>query len=201
MNIKLNASRLHRRAAPILYLPLLVTSVTGVVYRVGRNRFGLSEEVGTWMLRLHDGRALSDRLAPLYVLCVGIGLITLLATGISLFIQRRKRPQSTASSPKLSFRTLPRRLHSLLSPVLFLPLLVSAVTGIVYQVGKAWLGLDDKYVKVFLRIHEGQYLSPKLHLVYISLIGLGLIALLLTGLPMLGIWRTRAVSPSVENNE
>lgn len=197
MNIKLNSSRLHRRAAPILCLPLLVTSVTGLVYRVGKNRFGLSDEVGTWMLRLHDGRLLSDRLAPLYVLLTGMGLIVLLATGISLFIQRSKRPQPLHPM-KMSLRLW----HRVLSPILFLPLLVSALTGIVYRVGKAWLGLEDKNVKVFLRIHEGQYLSPKLHLVYVSLVGIGLVALLATGVPMLSIFRKpRSVSNSIEKNE
>ncbi len=195
MNIKLNSSRLHRRAAPILCLPLLVTSVTGLIYRVGKNRFGLSDEVGTWMLRLHDGRMLSDRLAPLYVLLTGMGLIVLLATGISLFIQRSKRPKPSVHPMKMSLRLW----HRLLSPILFLPLLVSALTGIVYRVGTAWLGLEDENVKVFLRIHEGQYLSPKLHLIYISLVGIGLVALLATGVPMLSIFRKpRSVSNSVK---
>lgn len=198
MNIKLNSSRLHRRVAPILCLPLLVTSVTGLVYRIGKNRFGLSDEVGTWMLRLHDGRMLSDRLAPLYVLLTGMGLIVLLATGISLFIQRSKRPKPSVQPMKMSFRWW----HRVLSPILFLPLLVSALTGIVYRVGKAWLGLGDENVKIFLRIHEGQYLSPKLHLVYVSLVGIGLVALLATGIPMLGIFRKpQSVSNSIKKNE
>ncbi len=195
MTIKINASRLHRRAAPILCLPLLVASVTGLIYRIGKNRFGLSDDAGNWMLRLHDGRVLSDRLAPLYVLLMGIGLITLLVTGISLFIRRRRRPQSAASPLRMSFRAV----HKLLSPILFLPLLISVLTGITYRVGKAWLGLEDKYVKVFLKIHEGSYLSPKLHLAYVSLVGVGLLALLITGIPMLGIFRNaRAVGPTAE---
>ncbi|MGB3291837.1 MAG: PepSY domain-containing protein [Phormidesmis sp.] len=198
MTIKFNPSRLHRRAAPILCLPLLITSVTGLIYRIGKNRFGLSDEAGTWMLRLHDGRVLSDRLAPLYVLLTGVGLVTLLVTGIRLFIQRSRRPRSAASPTGLSFRTL----HKLLSPILFLPLLISALTGIIYRVGKAWLGLEDKYVKVFLRIHEGSYLSPKLHLAYVSLIGIGLVALLVTGVPMLGLFgNARAAGPTAKNNE
>lgn len=194
MTIKFNASRLHRRVAPILCLPLLITSVTGLIYRIGKNRFGLSDDAGTWMLRLHDGRVLSDRLAPLYVLCMGVGLITLLVTGISLFIRRSRGNRSAASSLRMSFRVF----HRSLSPILFLPLLISALTGIAYRVGQAWLGLEDKYVKVFLKIHEGAYLSPKLHLAYVSLVGIGLVALLVTGIPMLGLFRNASAGPSVE---
>lgn len=198
MAIKFNASRLHRRAAPLLCLPLLITSVTGLIYRIGKNKFGLSDDAGTWVLRLHDGRVLSDRLAPLYVLLMGVGLITLLVTGINLFIRRSRRPRPAARSLKMSCRTL----HKSLSPILFLPLLISALSGIIYRIGKAWLGLEDKYVKVFLKIHEGSYLSPNLHLAYVSLVGIGLVALLVTGIPMLSLFQNaRAVNPSVENNE
>ncbi len=39
----MNWRKLHRFIAPILLLPILLTTITGVAYRVGRSWFGMSK--------------------------------------------------------------------------------------------------------------------------------------------------------------
>ncbi len=80
-------------------------------------------------------------------------------------------------------------LHSFLAPVFCLPLLVSALTGITYRLGKAWFGLSGEQAKFFLNIHQGTYLGSSGRVVYILLVGLGLLALLTTGIQMTGVFR------------
>ncbi|WP_414625261.1 peptidase [Calothrix sp. CCY 0018] len=82
-------------------------------------------------------------------------------------------------------------LHSLLAPVFFLPLFVSVSTGIIYRLGKAWFGLSAQQAQFFMSIHQGSYLGSSLQAIYILLIGLGLLIMLVTGIQMTGIFRSR----------
>jgi hypothetical protein len=84
-----------------------------------------------------------------------------------------------------------RRIHALFAPIFFLPVAVSAVTGIVYALGLSWFGMSQKQASLFLRIHQGSYLGPTLKAFYVLLVGLGLIVLLVTGIQMSGILRSR----------
>jgi hypothetical protein len=49
-----------------------------------------------------------------------------------------------------------RRLDRKLAPFTFLPLLLSALTGIAYRVGNNWFDLSDRWGDIFLSIHEEQ---------------------------------------------
>ncbi len=40
--------KLHRIVAPIVFLPLFMTVITGVAYRLGRNWFGFVKRAGTY---------------------------------------------------------------------------------------------------------------------------------------------------------
>lgn len=82
----------HRRLAPIIFLPLLLTVTTGVVYRVANSWFDAPEEVGTILLYLHQGTFLGYELRVVYVILNGLGAIAMLFTGIYmtyLFSSRR----------------------------------------------------------------------------------------------------------------
>lgn len=80
----MNPRKLHRKIAPILFLPLLLSALTGVSYRIGRSWFGLSNEFGNLMMTIHEGRYLGKPLVPIYVLLTGLGLIGIVITGISM---------------------------------------------------------------------------------------------------------------------
>jgi hypothetical protein len=166
---------LHRRLAPAIVVPLLLTVVSGMAFRVGRSWFGLSADFGGWMMALHEGRYLGERLVPFYVLFVGLALLAMIGSGLSLLRRRRLRSW-----------------HAWLAPLLAAPLLVSAVTGISFRLGKAWFDIPTPVARWLLRLHQGSYLGKDLRVVYVLLLGLGALALLGTGLGMTSLWRRRS---------
>jgi hypothetical protein len=171
----MNARSLHRRLAPAIVLPLALTVVSGMAFRVGRSWFGLSADFGRWMMALHEGRYLGEQLVPLYVLSVGLALLAMIGSGLSL-LRRRKQ----------------RSWHGWLAPLLFAPLMVSAITGISFRLGKAWFDLPAPATRWLLKLHQGSYLGKDLRVVYVLLLGLGALALLGTGLGMTSLWRRRS---------
>jgi len=76
--------KLHRKFAPIVFLPVFLTAFTGVFYRVARSWFGASEELGDFIMFIHQGEFLGKDLRVFYVLLNGLGLIAMVATGIIL---------------------------------------------------------------------------------------------------------------------
>lgn len=178
--------KIHRKIAPILFIPLLLTASTGVIFRIGRSWLGLPDRVGDLMLSLHGGSFLGKPLVPIYVLLVGLGLLGTIVSGMTLL---KKRKQAASLAP-VQFNE--RKIHQILAPIAFLPLAVSAITGICYRVGKAWFGLSNQQAAIFLKIHQGAYLGAALKPVYVLVVGVSLIAMLLTGIQMSGIFRKRS---------
>jgi uncharacterized iron-regulated membrane protein len=178
----MNLRKLHRKTAPILFIPLLLTALTGIGYRIGRSWLGLSDDFGDFMMLLHEGRFLGKPLVPVYVLWVGLGLLGMIISGVSLI----KRRASSSSKPS---QLNQRRLHQIIAPIALLPLVISAMTGIAYRVGKAWLGLSNDQAAILLRLHQGSYLGTTLRPIYVLFVGVGLIALLITGIQMTGLFR------------
>lgn len=76
--------KLHRKIAPIIFIPLFLTAFTGIAYRLGRSWMGLSEEKADILLIIHQGEFLGEPLVPIYVLSVGLGLIAMLVTGLTM---------------------------------------------------------------------------------------------------------------------
>lgn len=188
----MNLRKLHRQSAPILFLPLVLTALTGIAYRLSKSWFDVPDRFGDIMMALHEGRFLGRPLVPVYVLLVGLGLVALVITGLALF----KLPKTNSGGELKPITLSSRLLHGVMAPVFFLPLLVSAATGIIYRLGSAWFGLSDQQAKFFLDVHEGKFLGSSLRVVYILFIGLGLLALLVTGIQMTSIFRNRAPRPN-----
>ncbi|WP_330204555.1 hypothetical protein [Cyanobacterium sp. Dongsha4] len=85
--------KLHRKIAPIVFLPLFVTAFTGVLYRVARSWFGVSDEIGEMIMFIHQGTFLGKDLRVFYVILNGLGLIGMVVSGIvmsGIFFRRRK---------------------------------------------------------------------------------------------------------------
>ncbi|MBW4620094.1 MAG: PepSY domain-containing protein [Cyanosarcina radialis HA8281-LM2] len=93
---------------------------------------------------------------------------------------RRKRQIS-----KLSGKLDRRSVHRILAPIIFLPLTVSAITGITYRLGKSWFGLSKDRALILLQIHQGSYFGSFFRPIYVLLVGLGLVAMLITGINMI----------------
>ncbi len=84
-----------------------------------------------------------------------------------------------------------RKLHRQLAPILFLPLLITATTGILYRLLRSWGGIPKDATEILMVIHQGEYLGDQIKPIYVLLNGLGLIGMLVTGLSMTGIFRKR----------
>lgn len=96
-----------------------------------------------------------------------------------------------------------RQLHRQLAPLILLPFLVTAFTGVAYRLGKSWFGLSRDQVHFLMVIHEGEYLGELLEPFYVLLNGLGLLFMLGTGTALFiqsarraGWWPRRPATPS-----
>ena len=89
-------------------------------------------------------------------------------------------------------RTL-RKLHRFIAPIIFIPLFATGFTGISYRVAKSWFGASDKLGYLLMYIHQGTFLGKELRVLYVLLNGLGLIAMLISGIVMTGIFRNKPI--------
>ena len=76
---------------------------------------------------------------------------------------------------------LMRRWHGCLGPLLLLPLLNSALTGVTYRLAKDWLGLERAQVHWLMMLHEGEWLGTPGKSLYVLSEALGVMWLLGTG--------------------
>ncbi len=176
--------KLHRKTALIVFLPLFISALTGIIYRLGKSWFGMSNEVGNIFMMIHQGGYLGTPLVPIYVLLVGLGLVGMIVTGLSMtgiFQNRASQPRKINA----------RKIHRIFAPIVFLPLAVSAVTGVIYRLGKSWFGMSSENAAIFMRIHQGSYLGDFFKPIYVLLVGLGLIVMLITGINQTRIFRQR----------
>jgi len=74
--------KLHRVLAPIIFLPFFLTSITGIIYRIGNSWFEMPKEYAQIMMAIHQGAFLGNELVPLYTLLNGLGAIAMVVTGI-----------------------------------------------------------------------------------------------------------------------
>jgi len=179
---------LHRKIAPILFIPLLLSAITGLIYRLGRSWFGMSKDTGKIFMAIHQGTFLGKALEPFYVLLLGLGLVGLLITGLIL-VRKSKSSSSAKAQSKLTIRSI----HQMSAPFIFLPLLASALTGVAYRLGESWLGLPEEQVKILMTIHQGSYFGNVGKPIYVLLVGLGLIMMLFTGIKMTRIFVQKRV--------
>lgn len=181
--------KLHRKTALIIFLPLLISALTGIIYRLGKTWFGMSNQLGNLLMVIHQGEYLGTPLVPIYVLLVGLGLLGMIITGLSM---TGILSQNRAAQPR---KLNARKVHRIFAPIVFLPLTVSAVTGVIYRLGKSWFGMSSENAAIFLRIHQGSYLGDFFKPIYVLLVGLGLIVMLITGINQTGIFRQRRQPP------
>lgn len=71
MNIR-QFRKFHRAVAPIVLLPMFITVLTGVTYRLGKSWLGLSREQVHFLMVIHEGKYFGQILEPVYVLLNGL---------------------------------------------------------------------------------------------------------------------------------
>jgi len=91
----LNIRTIHRIIAPIMLFPLLLTAITGVIYQF----FDLAGNGKTtkWLMGLHKGDFGILNLEVIYPFLNALGLIILLFSGISMWVQMRSKRQSKSN--------------------------------------------------------------------------------------------------------
>ena len=177
----MNLRQLHRRSAPFIFVPLLISASTGLLAIIGTEWFRMPEEFGDFMMFFHEGRFLGKPLVPIYILLVGIGLLGMIVTGIGMLKKQFRFPN------KFHWRSM----HQFLAPIAMLPLLVSIVTGVGYRLGRNWFNVPKSQIGILLKIHQGLYFGSVGQSIYILLLGISLITLIVTGMQMTGIFRKR----------
>ncbi len=82
---------LHRQVAPFMVLPLLVTALTGLTYRLSKDWFGWTRDQAHFLMVIHEGEYLGDNLKSIYVLLNALGVLFVLATGTAMVLERLGR--------------------------------------------------------------------------------------------------------------
>ncbi len=160
---------LHRSLALWIAVPLFVSLATGIVYRVGRSWFGMEKPTGTFILNIHSGGWMGHWLSAFYVLIIGLGLLVMVASGLRMALASQTKNK-------------PRLIHRILGLVLMLPLAASAITGIGFHFGAAFLNFPEPTQRLLMSIHQGSWMGPALRPFYVLFVGLGLLFVLVSGL-------------------
>lgn len=80
-----------------------------------------------------------------------------------------------------------RMIHRKLAPWLLPFLLLSAISGITYRVGRSWFDFTKETGNEVLYFHTGAWFGTNGSVIYVILLGLGLLFLVISGLWM---WKT-----------
>lgn len=164
--------KLNLKIAPILLLPLIITSITGIILGLG-TRFGLLPQIiVNALLIIHQGRFLGEKLAPFYVLILGLGVLTI---GLTILIKIRdnlifKQAKSSAVN-----------VYKTLALIIVFPLAICVETGVAYRLGTDWIKMTNEQTAIFLSMHTGKPLTTILGIIYTLVTGFGLILLSILG--------------------
>ncbi|MEN9203831.1 MAG: hypothetical protein Q6K80_10595 [Thermostichus sp. DG_1_6_bins_120] len=92
---KVTIRKIHRILAPILFLPFVVTVLTGSLYQIALLNQNFDYY---WLIQIHKGKWGPLDLQAVYPFLNGLGLLIMVTTGLSLWLQTR--PSHRPSRPK-----------------------------------------------------------------------------------------------------
>ena len=85
MKTLINSRQFHKALAPWVFLPLFLSSITGVLYRVSKDLLGCSKDQVHWLMSLHEVEWLGDNGELIYVFFNYLGVLWMLITGFQMF--------------------------------------------------------------------------------------------------------------------
>ena len=88
MNFISNSRQFHKALAPWVFLPLFISTLTGLFYRISKDLLGYSREEVHWLMSLHEGEWLGNNGELIYVILNSLGLIWMLITGFQMFSKK-----------------------------------------------------------------------------------------------------------------
>ncbi len=89
----LKVRHLHMALAPIMALPLLLTLVTGSLFQFAE--LTGQESQFFWLIQLHRGNFGVVNLSKIYPFLNALGLLTLLITGLLMWLRTRRWPRAS----------------------------------------------------------------------------------------------------------
>jgi len=93
--VKFNPARLrqlHRALVPVMVLPLLLTLITGMTFQLAVAGDRAGDFI--WLLELHRGKFGRVNLELIYPFFNALGLLTLIVTGLLMWLQSPSRRKS-----------------------------------------------------------------------------------------------------------
>ena len=88
MKILSNSRQFHKALAPWIFLPLFLSAITGLLYRISKDLLGFSRDEVHWLMSLHEGEWLGEYGELIYVLFNSLGVIWMLITGFQMFSKK-----------------------------------------------------------------------------------------------------------------
>ena len=88
-----NSRKFHKALAPWVFLPLILSALTGLFYRVSKDLLGYSRDDVHWLMSLHEGEWLGDNGELIYVFLNSLGVLWMLITGIQMFSKQIPFPK------------------------------------------------------------------------------------------------------------
>lgn len=160
---------LYRQLLSILYWCLLVTTLTGIIISLNNYLIPLPIFIRKVLVSLHQGAFLGSKIAPVYILLLGLGI---LALGLKVIIEGRY---------SLLFQKLPfgiANVGRIIALLLVIPLAVCVQTGVAYRLATDWFGISSDKTAELLFVHGGAYFGAQLATVYLLAVSVALIILL-----------------------
>lgn len=93
---QLRLRQLHRALVPVMVLPLLLTLTTGVLFQFAVASDRADDFI--WLLELHRGKFGQINLDLIYPFLNALGLLTLLITGVLMWLQSPKRKRNKSGN-------------------------------------------------------------------------------------------------------
>jgi len=115
------------------------------------------------------------------MLLLSWAVVVLIVSGFRLINPRLLKRRLSSAKRNIKVRVI----HQYGALFLLLPLLISAITGVMYHLSRYWLGLPKERVAILLQVHEGAYLGAGLKPLYVLLLGMALLLMFFTGWRML----------------
>ena len=83
-----NSRQLHKALAPWVFLPLFLSAISGLFYRVLKDLLGYTRDEVHWLMSLHEGEWLGDNGELIYVIFNSMGVLWMLITGLQMFSKK-----------------------------------------------------------------------------------------------------------------
>ena len=161
---------LYRQLLLILCCCLLATVLTGIAIGLNDYLIQLPSLIRQILVSLHQGAILGDKIAPIYILLIGLAVFAL---GLKTIVEGRYN---------LLFQSAPPIIASVLRIIallIIIPLAICVETGVAYRLGTDWFDMSESEAAKFLSIHGGSAFGSPLAIVYLLVVSIALITLII----------------------